>query len=139
MCSESEADSWIALSGKSTNERLSTLDLENDRYSIISENSTRDGGLFPPIFDVAPFANITANATCGTKGSDEIFCKLGENMQCNLVCNALSASKKHPISFAIDDDDSNWWQSPTLEQGTNNEYVTITMDLKQVFFRNYIT
>lgn len=123
-------------SEKSANERLHRSDVENGKYSIIAEASTSETGLFPPIFDVAPLANITANATCGTRGSDETFCKLGGSMQCNLFCNSLAAGKKHPISFAIDNDDSTWWQSPTLEQGASNEYVTITMDLMQVFLLN---
>lgn len=37
----------------------------------------------------------------------------------------------HPITNAIDGSHS-WWQSPTLAQGKEYEFVTIDIDLKQV-------
>lgn len=39
--------------------------------------------------------------------------------------------KRHPIEYAIDGT-ARWWQSPTLLAGKQFEYVTITLDLKQV-------
>lgn len=39
-------------------------------------------------------------------------------------------AKRHPIEHAIDNT-ARWWQSPTLLAG-GDEYVTITLDLKQV-------
>lgn len=39
--------------------------------------------------------------------------------------------KRHPIEYAIDGT-TRWWQSPTLLAGKEFEYVTITLDLKQV-------
>jgi hypothetical protein len=39
--------------------------------------------------------------------------------------------KRHPIRYAIDGS-NRWWQSPTLQNGRQYEWVTITIDLKQV-------
>lgn len=131
-----ETDKWNT--SVDISERLNSVERDglyarNDKYSILDENLVQGNYLFPPIFDVAPFANITSNATCGTMflGTDEIFCKLSNPSSCS-VCSGLVADKKHSISFAINSDDSKWWQSPTFQNGPQYEYVTITMDLKQV-------
>lgn len=49
------------------------------------------------------------------------------------MCNARSESSehRHPIINAIDGTNK-WWQSPTLQNGKRYEWVTITLDLKQV-------
>ncbi|XP_021120891.1 laminin subunit alpha-1 isoform X2 [Heterocephalus glaber] len=102
-------------------------------------------GLFPAILNLATNAEISANATCGEKGP-EMSCKLVEhvpgrrvrNAQCRL-CDANSASPKehHPISNAIDGT-NNWWQSPSIQNGREYHWVTITLDLRQVFQVAYI-
>ncbi|XP_055907050.1 laminin subunit alpha-2 isoform X2 [Eupeodes corollae] len=100
------------------------------------------GGAFPPLFNVAPRASITVNATCGQNGREE-FCKLVDayphknwSTQCG-ICNAQSSdpAKQHPIEAILNNGntDERWWQSPTLQYGRHFEYVTITMDLKQVY------
>lgn len=95
--------------------------------------------LFPASLDAALGAEISANATCGTTafGSEE-FCKWGGSMQCS-ICSGSGGDilKKHSIGYAIDSDTSNWWQSPTLEQGPQYEFVTVTLDLRQVIFLIY--
>lgn len=50
------------------------------------------------------------------------------------VCDAtsLNPDRRHPISNVIDGT-SSWWQSPTLQKSDKYEWVTITVDLKQVF------
>lgn len=50
------------------------------------------------------------------------------------VCDAHSADvdKRHPIEYAIQHTSEQWWQSPSLDEGKEFEYVTITLDLKQV-------
>uniref|UniRef100_A0A8C8SLG0 Laminin subunit alpha-1 n=1 Tax=Pelusios castaneus TaxID=367368 RepID=A0A8C8SLG0_9SAUR len=103
------------------------------------------GGLFPAILNLASNAHINTNATCGEKGP-EMFCKLVEhvpgrplrNAQCR-VCDHNSANPKeqHPISNAIDGT-NNWWQSPSIQNGREYHWVTITLDLRQVFQVAYI-
>ncbi|CAN7938715.1 unnamed protein product, partial [Ixodes hexagonus] len=99
-------------------------------------------GLFPSVFNLASNAGITVNATCGETGP-ETFCKLVEHIynrepQCG-ECDASSrhADKRHPIEYAIDGS-NRWWQSPTLQNGRKYQWVTITLDLKQVFQVAYI-
>ncbi|XP_033856869.3 laminin subunit alpha-1-like [Acipenser ruthenus] len=102
-------------------------------------------GLFPAILNLASNAEITANASCGETGP-EMFCKLVEhvpgrpirNPQCR-TCDSTSPNprERHPISNAIDGT-NNWWQSPSIKNGRQNHWVTITLDLRQVFQVAYI-
>lgn len=103
--------------------------------------SLTDGGLYPPLFNVAPRAHITVNATCGQSGREE-YCKLVDAYphkkwatQCG-ICNVQSSdvAKQRPIEAVISNTnfDERWWQSPTLQYGRHFEYVTITLDLRQV-------
>ncbi|MGH0134036.1 UNVERIFIED_CONTAM: hypothetical protein FKN15_022884 [Acipenser sinensis] len=101
--------------------------------------------LFPAILNLASNAEITANASCGETGP-EMFCKLVEhvpgrpirNPQCR-TCDSASPNprERHPISNAIDGT-NNWWQSPSIKNGRQNHWVTITLDLRQVFQVAYI-
>ncbi|XP_044024751.1 laminin subunit alpha-2 isoform X3 [Siniperca chuatsi] len=102
-------------------------------------------GLFPAVLNLASMADITANATCGSSGP-EMFCKLVEhvpgqpvrNPQCR-ICNQRSTKpfENHPIEYAIDGT-NRWWQSPSIKNGMEYHYVTITLDLKQVFQIAYV-
>nr|XP_060631057.1 laminin subunit alpha-1 [Anolis sagrei ordinatus] len=102
-------------------------------------------GLFPAILNLASNAHISTNATCGEKGP-EMFCKLVEhvpgrplrNAQCR-ICDSSSSNPKeqHPISNAIDGT-NNWWQSPSIQNGREYHWVTITLDLRQVFQVAYV-
>ncbi|XP_030260302.1 laminin subunit alpha-2 isoform X4 [Sparus aurata] len=102
-------------------------------------------GLFPAVLNLASMADITANATCGSLGP-EMFCKLVEhvpgqpvrNAQCR-ICNQKSTkpTERHPIDYAIDGT-NRWWQSPSIKNGMEYHYVTITLDLKQVFQIAYV-
>ncbi|XP_019117193.2 laminin subunit alpha-2 isoform X8 [Larimichthys crocea] len=102
-------------------------------------------GLFPAVLNLASMADITANATCGSMGP-EMFCKLVEhvpgqpvrNPQCR-TCNQKSTKpfERHPIEYAIDGT-NRWWQSPSIKNGMEYHYVTITLDLKQVFQIAYV-
>ncbi|XP_078253628.1 laminin subunit alpha-1 isoform X2 [Rhinoraja longicauda] len=97
-------------------------------------------GLFPAILNLASNAVISTNATCGENGP-EMYCKLVEhvpgrpirNPQCR-ICDLNSANPKerHPITSAIDGT-NNWWQSPSIQNGRQFHWVTITLDLRQVF------
>ncbi|XP_016296227.1 laminin subunit alpha-1-like [Sinocyclocheilus anshuiensis] len=96
-------------------------------------------GLFPAILNLASNAEITTNATCGDP-LPEMFCKLVEhvpgrrirNPQCR-ICDANSQNPKeqHPITSAIDGTNQ-WWQSPSIKNGRQFHWVTITLDLRQV-------
>lgn len=98
-----------------------------------------DIGLFPNILNLATRSTISVNATCGEEKS-EVFCKLVDhvkifpykNSHCD-ICDARSRDERqrHPITNAINGRNS-WWQSPTLTNGAKFNYVTITLDLKQV-------
>ncbi|XP_068087628.1 laminin subunit alpha-2 isoform X4 [Hyperolius riggenbachi] len=102
-------------------------------------------GLFPAVLNLASNAIITANATCGENGP-ETFCKLVEhvhgqparNQQCR-ICdqNSLDKSMHYPISHAINGKRT-WWQSPSIKNGMQYHYVTITLDLQQVFQIAYV-
>ncbi|XP_043081584.1 laminin subunit alpha-1 [Puntigrus tetrazona] len=102
-------------------------------------------GLFPAILNLASNAEISTNATCG-EPLPEMFCKLVEhvpgrrirNPQCR-ICDASSQNPKeqHPISNAIDGTNQ-WWQSPSIKNGRQFHWVTITLDLRQVFQVAYI-
>ncbi|XP_063590781.1 laminin subunit alpha lam-3-like isoform X2 [Penaeus indicus] len=99
-------------------------------------------GLFPHVINLATRARITVNATCGESGL-ELYCKLTEHSgnrapQCG-VCDSRSpvADRRHPISNAIDGTNS-WWQSPSLAAGRRYEWVTITLDLRQVYQVAYV-
>ncbi|XP_061742141.1 laminin subunit alpha-2 isoform X4 [Nerophis ophidion] len=102
-------------------------------------------GLFPAVLNLASMADITTNATCG-QSEPEMFCKLVEhvpgqpvrNPQCR-ICNLNSVKpfERHPIEYAIDGT-NRWWQSPSIKNGMEYHYVTITLDLKQVFQIAYV-
>ncbi|CAL1296819.1 unnamed protein product [Larinioides sclopetarius] len=112
-------------------------------YQYLEELTSQ--GLFPNVFNLASSSVITVNATCGETGP-EVYCKLVEHVyrksdresqeQCG-VCDERSPDKRHPIEYAIDGT-NNWWQSPTLQNGKQYEWVTITLDLKQVYQIAYV-
>ncbi|XP_053323844.1 laminin subunit alpha-1-like [Spea bombifrons] len=101
--------------------------------------------LFPAILNLASNAVITTNATCGEMGP-EMFCKLVEhvpgrpirNPQCS-ICdeNSSNPKERHPITNAIDGT-NDWWQSPSIQNGRIYHWVTITLDLRQIFQVAYI-
>nr|XP_033792815.1 laminin subunit alpha-2 isoform X4 [Geotrypetes seraphini] len=102
-------------------------------------------GLFPALLNLATNALITTNATCGENGP-EMYCKLVEhvpglpvrNPQCR-ICDQSSSNPnmRHPITNAIDGKNY-WWQSPSIQNGMKYHFITITLDLQQVFQIAYI-
>ncbi|XP_050306912.1 laminin subunit alpha-1 [Anthonomus grandis grandis] len=94
-------------------------------------------GLWPSVFNLATKADIVANATCGSDYVQE-FCRLAEPERCG-ICDENSADlgKRHPIINAIDGTNS-WWQSPPLSYGKEFEFVSVTVDLKQIYQIAYI-
>ncbi|XP_039180622.1 laminin subunit alpha-2 isoform X7 [Crotalus tigris] len=75
-----------------------------------------------------------------------MYCKLVEhvpgqparNPQCR-ICDQRSRNPnlRHPISNAIDGKNT-WWQSPSIQNGKEYHYVTITLDLQQIFQIAYV-
>lgn len=47
------------------------------------------------------------------------------------ACFYFLLTERHPISNAIDGT-NNWWQSPSIQNGREYHWVTITLDLRQV-------
>lgn len=45
--------------------------------------------------------------------------------------SATDTIERHPITNAIDGKNT-WWQSPSIKNGVEYHYVTITLDLQQV-------
>ncbi|XP_064107459.1 laminin subunit alpha lam-3-like isoform X1 [Macrobrachium nipponense] len=108
----------------------------------IADVPVPEKGLFPHVINLATRARISANATCGQNGP-EMTCKLTEHSgnrppQC-LICDARSPdpSRRHPVTNAIDGTDS-YWQSPSLAAGRRYEWVTLTLDLKEVYQVAYV-
>ncbi|XP_078049382.1 wing blister isoform X1 [Augochlora pura] len=103
-----------------------------------TSKSLRNSGLFPSTFNVAAKAGVSVNATCGEDGP-ETFCKPSESSRC-AVCDARSPDpgKRHNISNILDSNPAKWWQSPTLANGDQYEYITIVLDLKQVYQVEYV-
>uniref|UniRef100_A0A663E5D9 Laminin subunit alpha-2 n=1 Tax=Aquila chrysaetos chrysaetos TaxID=223781 RepID=A0A663E5D9_AQUCH len=76
----------------------------------------------------------------------EMYCKLVEhvpgqparNPQCR-ICDQRSRvpHQRHPITNAIDGKNT-WWQSPSIQNGIEYHYVTITLDLQQIFQIAYV-
>lgn len=50
---------------------------------------------------------------------------------CFISFYVCALTERHPIKYAIDGTNS-WWQSPSIQNGMEYHYVTITLDLKQV-------
>lgn len=49
----------------------------------------------------------------------------------SLFLGVFVCVEHHPIKYAIDGT-NRWWQSPSIKNGMDYHYVTITLDLKQV-------
>ncbi|EDX05025.1 GD23956 [Drosophila simulans] len=54
-------------------------------------SSSFSGGLYPPLFNVVPRAQISVNATCGQNGAEEYCIKVGAK-PCG-ICNAHSSDR----------------------------------------------
>ncbi|XP_029698573.1 laminin subunit alpha-1 isoform X2 [Takifugu rubripes] len=102
-------------------------------------------GLFPAILNLATNAVVDSNATCGDP-DPEVYCKLVEHVPGRPVknphcarCDAASLllRERHPITNAIDGT-NRWWQSPSIKNGRQFHWVTITLDLKQIFQVAYV-
>lgn len=49
----------------------------------------------------------------------------------NSLINPQILTEQHPITYAIDGTNQ-WWQSPSIKNGRQFHWVTITLDLRQV-------
>lgn len=108
-------------------------------FVFIFADSGVGGGIkpsYPQIFNLASRAVVTVNATCGeTENGPEVYCKFSSSgaQQCT-VCDARSSDpvKNHGPANMVDNVTGTWWQSPSLQNGDQYQYVTVTIDLKQV-------
>ncbi|XP_077410965.1 laminin subunit alpha-1 [Vanacampus margaritifer] len=112
---------------------------------LMQQTACQQRGLFPAILNLASNADIASNATCGEPEA-EVYCKLVEHVPGRLIknphcpkCdgNSILSKERHPITNAIDGT-NRWWQSPSIKNGRQFHWVTITLDLKQVFQVAYI-
>uniref|UniRef100_A0A8D3CEN7 Laminin, alpha 1 n=1 Tax=Scophthalmus maximus TaxID=52904 RepID=A0A8D3CEN7_SCOMX len=88
---------------------------------------------------------ISSNATCGDP-EPEVYCKLVEHVPGRTIknphcpkcdANSVLSKERHPITNAIDGTNQ-WWQSPSIKNGQQFHWITITLDLKQIFQVAYI-
>ncbi|XP_054863033.1 laminin subunit alpha-1 isoform X2 [Amphiprion ocellaris] len=112
---------------------------------LMQRAAAQQRGLFPAILNLASNAVISSNATCGDP-QPEIYCKLVEHVPGRTIknphcakcdANSVLSKERHPIAKAIDGTNQ-WWQSPSIKNGRQFHWVTITLDLKQVFQVAYI-
>ncbi|XP_028290565.1 laminin subunit alpha-1 isoform X3 [Gouania willdenowi] len=112
---------------------------------LLEQVAAQQRGLFPAILNLASSSVIVSNATCGEPGP-EVYCKLVEHVPGTRIrnphcprChgNSLLDKERHPITNAIDGTNQ-WWQSPSIKNGRQFHWITITLDLKQVFQVAYI-
>ncbi|XP_029979690.1 laminin subunit alpha-1 [Sphaeramia orbicularis] len=112
---------------------------------VMEGASAQQRGLFPAILNLASNAVISSNATCGDP-QPEVYCKLVEHVPGRRIknphcpkcdANSVLSKERHPITNAIDGTNQ-WWQSPSIKNGRQFHWVTITLDLKQIFQVAYI-
>ena len=60
----------------------------------------------------------------------KVYCVHAGRHECG-VCDAGDPHKSHPAGAAVDGEET-WWQSPSLQNGPEFHYVTVTVDLKEV-------
>lgn len=115
---------------------VSDMDYTSDADNNKNVEETIEVGLWPPVVNVASKAMLHANATCGQNHREDYCHPIDAHPQrqrkakCG-ICESHDVDRRHPIEYVIDGSQK-WWQSPTLHSGAENEYITITMDLKQV-------
>ncbi|XP_061877295.1 laminin subunit alpha-1 isoform X1 [Entelurus aequoreus] len=112
---------------------------------LMEQTASQQRGLFPAILNLASNADISSNATCGDP-EPQVYCKLVEHVPGRLIknphcpkcdANSILSKERHPITNAIDGT-NRWWQSPSIKNGRQFHWVTITLDLKQIFQVAYI-
>ncbi|GLD72485.1 laminin subunit alpha-1-like protein, partial [Lates japonicus] len=112
---------------------------------LMEQTAAQQRGLFPAILNLASNAVISSNATCGDP-EPEVYCKLVEHVPGRRIknphcpkcdANSVLSKERHPITNAIDGTNQ-WWQSPSIKNGRQFHWITITLDLKQIFQVAYI-
>ncbi|XP_071340289.1 laminin subunit alpha-1 [Trachinotus anak] len=112
---------------------------------LMEQTAAQQRGLFPAILNLASNAVISSNATCG-EPEPEVYCKLVEHVPGRRIknphcpkcdANSILSKERHPITNAIDGTNQ-WWQSPSIKNGQQFHWITITLDLKQIFQVAYI-
>ncbi|XP_051240880.1 laminin subunit alpha-1 isoform X3 [Dicentrarchus labrax] len=112
---------------------------------LMERAAAQQRGLFPAILNLASNAVISSNATCGDP-EPEVYCKLVEHVPGRRIknphcpkcdANSILSKERHPITNAIDGTNQ-WWQSPSIKNGRQFHWITVTLDLKQIFQVAYI-
>ncbi|KAM9337101.1 laminin subunit alpha-1 [Symphorus nematophorus] len=112
---------------------------------LMERTAAQQRGLFPAILNLASNALISSNATCG-EPEPEVYCKLVEHVPGRRIknphcpkcdANSVLSKERHPITNAIDGTNQ-WWQSPSIKNGRQFHWITVTLDLKQIFQVAYI-
>ncbi|XP_069368064.1 laminin subunit alpha-1 isoform X2 [Paralichthys olivaceus] len=112
---------------------------------LMEQTAAQQRGLFPAILNLASNAVISSNATCGDP-EPEVYCKLVEHVPGRIIknphcprcdANSVLSKERHPITNIIDGTNQ-WWQSPSIKNGRQFHWITITLDLKQIFQVAYI-
>lgn len=103
--------------------------------------------LRPPYFNLARGKPIAATSTCGEDSLGdpitETYCHLtlpgqsGADTEGSLCFDCNKQTHPHPISNAIDEDNTNTWVSPPLSRGSEFSEVNITINLCQVRYPNW--
>ncbi|XP_058485060.1 laminin subunit alpha-1 isoform X1 [Solea solea] len=112
---------------------------------LLEQTSAQQRGLFPAILNLASNAIISSNATCGDP-DPEVYCKLVDHVPGRRIrnphcpkcdANSVLSKERHPITNAIDGTNQ-WFQSPSIKNGRQFHWITISLDLKQIFQVAYI-
>jgi len=117
---------------------------------LLDYRFSSSSGLFPSVFNLAESSvDVFVNATCG-EHEPEVFCTLASgvtadaagryadgSLECG-VCDAGRADRSHSVDKTMDGNHGTWWQSPSLQYGGEYNYVTLTVDLKNIFQVSYL-
>uniref|UniRef100_A0A1I8HYC8 CCHC-type domain-containing protein n=1 Tax=Macrostomum lignano TaxID=282301 RepID=A0A1I8HYC8_9PLAT len=100
---------------------------------------------YADMFNLAIGKFIESNATCGEGlPGGEPYCHLANHVRGASVSEThckMCLENEHQAYKALDrdsNDNATWWQSPSLARGSKYHYVTLTLDLKQVYRVSYI-
>uniref|UniRef100_A0A3P8WGE8 Laminin subunit alpha-1 n=1 Tax=Cynoglossus semilaevis TaxID=244447 RepID=A0A3P8WGE8_CYNSE len=91
---------------------------------LLEQAVAQQRGLFPAILNLASNADISSNATCGDP-EPEVYCKLVDHVPGRKI--------KNPHCPKCDAN-----SSPSIKNGRQFHWITITLDLKQIFQIAYI-
>ncbi|PAA75582.1 hypothetical protein BOX15_Mlig029806g3 [Macrostomum lignano] len=111
----------------------------------VDSSSDAPSSEYADMFNLAIGKFIESNATCGEGlPGGEPYCHLANHVRGASVSEThckMCLEDEHQAYKALDrdsNDNATWWQSPSLARGSKYHYVTLTLDLKQVYRVSYI-